>query len=164
MKKILLLGEGFIYYKCDKILYPKTMQFVTNPDYIISVQWSKLISNEQIKKVNGNAFNLHNADTQTYRGSHCIDWEIYNKEPKHAVTIHWMTDKVDLGPIAFQEWIPIDENDTPKSLWQKSVPVAVNLFSKLLNYIVEDKEIPKIEVDPKIGKFYKKGNKPDTRQ
>lgn len=180
MKNLIVLGKGEIYRECVKLADKKyenkidcyydpksNLEVLINnlvkPIWLISVQHSSIIPLWILQRFDHNAFNLHNADTQHYRGSHCIDWEIYNKEPKHAVTIHWMTEKVDLGPIVFAEWIPIERNDTPESLWKKSVPVAVKLFGKLLDYIVEGKEIPKIEVDPKIGKFYKKGDKPDTR-
>ena len=48
------------------------------------------------------SFNLHPGPLPEYAGLNAPSWAIYNGESQHAVTVHWMTETVDAGPVAYE--------------------------------------------------------------
>lgn len=56
--------------------------------------------------------NFHFGLLPQYRGADAIFWEIRNREPFGAVTVHQMESGLDTGPILLQRKVPIQETDT----------------------------------------------------
>jgi methionyl-tRNA formyltransferase len=56
--------------------------------------------------------NFHFGLLPQYRGADAIFWEIRNREPLGAVTVHRMEAGLDTGPIALQQMVPIRPGDT----------------------------------------------------
>lgn len=57
-------------------------------------------------------FNLHGGSLPRYRGPDPVFWQIKNREPFGAITIHRMTPKIDGGGIARAERVPLGPDDT----------------------------------------------------
>jgi len=56
--------------------------------------------------------NFHFGLLPQYRGADAIFWEIRNREPFGAVTVHKMEASLDTGPVAMQQTVPIKTTDT----------------------------------------------------
>ncbi len=56
--------------------------------------------------------NFHFGQLPQYRGADAIFWEIRNREPFGAVTVHRMESSLDTGPVAIQHSVPIRAADT----------------------------------------------------
>jgi methionyl-tRNA formyltransferase len=56
--------------------------------------------------------NFHFGLLPQYRGADAIFWEIRNREPYGAVTVHKMEASLDTGPVAIQQTVPIRPVDT----------------------------------------------------
>ncbi len=56
--------------------------------------------------------NFHFGLLPQYRGADAIFWEIRNREPFGAVTVHKMESGLDTGPILIQQKVPIQATDT----------------------------------------------------
>jgi methionyl-tRNA formyltransferase len=57
-------------------------------------------------------WNWHPGLLPSYRGPDPIFWQIRNREPFGGVTVHRMDAELDAGPIALQERILVDSDDT----------------------------------------------------
>lgn len=57
-------------------------------------------------------FNLHGGALPRYRGPDPVFWQIKNREPFGAITIHRMTPKIDGGGIAHTERVVLGPEDT----------------------------------------------------
>lgn len=57
-------------------------------------------------------FNLHGGTLPRYRGPDPVFWQIRNREPGGAITIHRMTSEIDTGGIAHTEAVPIGPEET----------------------------------------------------
>ena len=55
-----------------------------------------------------------------YRGVLPAFWVLANGESQTGVTVHYMSEKVDLGPIIAQERVPIRADDTVHTLVQRT--------------------------------------------
>jgi methionyl-tRNA formyltransferase len=89
------------------------------------------------------SFNLHPGPLPKYAGLNVPSWAIYHGEPTHGVTLHWMDEGIDTGPIAFAAELPIEDDDTGLTLNAKCVRAGLPLLHDLLHAAARD-AIPRI--------------------
>jgi methionyl-tRNA formyltransferase len=90
------------------------------------------------------SFNLHPGPLPAYAGLNAPSWAIYRREPRHAVTVHWMEPGIDTGAIAYESSFDIEPEETGLSLSLKCVREGLLLFDRLL----EDAEAGRIPKSP----------------
>ena len=134
------------------------------PDIIFSVFYFDIIPQKILKSVKKGATNLHfgylpNAKyhdkraQKTYRGRGILSFAILNDEKWQAVTFHYITEKVDLGPIIEYAWNRIGKKTTVWDLQKKSEEKAFKMFKKWLPKIVKAKKMVKT-LPPGNGKYH----------
>lgn len=123
---------------------------------IVSVQHNWILRDETLKLVKYSAFNLHLAKLPEYQGYNTFNYAILNKEEKYGVTIHWMTQQVDFGSVAYYREFSISKMDTAYSLYQKSVMLGEKLFEQLLVDMLADC-VPKTDMIGRVAFYPKKG-------
>ena len=111
-------------------------------EYLISVQHPWVLSSDILESVSGRAFNLHNARLPNYKGYNSIAHEILSGELYHTSTIHWISERVDEGDVAFEESIRFDESDTALSMYQKSLGTGLDVFKKFMQGL-DDNCVPR---------------------
>ena len=105
------------------------------------------------------SFNLHPGPLPEYAGLNCPSWAIYNDEPEHGVTLHWMTSGVDTGDIAYQGRFALGPKDTGLSVSARCVREGLPLIAKLLDDAAVGR-IPKIGQDLAMRRVYRKKDIP----
>jgi methionyl-tRNA formyltransferase len=104
------------------------------------------------------SFNLHPGPLPEYAGLNVPSWTIYRGEPWHGVTLHWMDEGIDTGPVAWQERFVIEPTDTGLSLSGKSVRRGVPLVLRLATLAAEDSHsIPREAQDLDRRAYYPAG-------
>lgn len=83
-------------------------------------------------------FNMHPGPLPEYAGLNAVSWAIYRGERRHAVTIHWMAPEIDTGPVAYDQAVEIDQEDTGLTLSAKCVRAGVPLLLELLDTAARD--------------------------
>ena len=101
--------------------------------------------------------NIHPALLPKYRGRFSTTHAIFNGETTHGVTIHWMDEGIDSGPIIMQEKFPITPDDTGKSVYDKFTAVGTRLFNEFLNTWLAEKQIVASPQDESQATYYPKG-------
>ena len=102
-------------------------------------------------------FNLHPGKLPEYSGLNPVSWSILNGEKNHYVTLHWITKKIDAGPIAYTKFFKIYKNDTAIKVFQNSVNLGLRLLHKLIKQTnIDSKKIPKIKQRLIKRKYYAK--------
>ncbi|HEX5766680.1 MAG TPA: formyltransferase family protein [Burkholderiales bacterium] len=84
------------------------------------------------------AYNLHPGPLPGCAGLNAPSWAIYRGEPRHGVTVHRMEAGIDTGPIAFQDWFPLEESDTGLSVALRCARRGVELVRKLVQILARD--------------------------
>lgn len=101
------------------------------------------------------SFNLHPGPLPAYAGLNGPSWAIYNGEPRHGVTVHWMTSEIDTGPIAYQQELETEEKDTGLTLSARCVRAGVPLLLRLLDVAAHaPATIPRLSQDSTRRRFY----------
>jgi methionyl-tRNA formyltransferase len=65
-----------------------------------------------------------------------VHWAIRNGDPEIGVTVHWMDEEFDTGPIIIQQGgIPVEDEIVPEQLWHRVECVAADLLGRALERI-----------------------------
>ena len=121
---------------------------------LISVLHPWLLSERVLKKINFNAFNLHNGDLPNYKGWNATGHAIINSEKYISTVIHKMAKLIDEGPVVSQKKIKIYKNTSAENLYIKVIKAASLNFKIFLKSLIKNKI--KLEKIQKGGKFYNK--------
>lgn len=128
-----------------------------NPEIIFCIGGTQLIPKEVLDIPKLGCLNIHPALLPKYRGRFSTAHAIANGEKYTGVTVHWMDEGIDSGPIILQRRFPIDQNDTAKSLYNKFTEVGLQLFKRFVKMWLSDKNIPSTPQDEKLASYYPKG-------
>jgi methionyl-tRNA formyltransferase len=130
----------------------------TDVDLLLNVHSLYLIHPSVLAAPKIGSFNLHPGPLPEYAGLNIPSWTIYRGEPRHGVTLHWMDEGIDTGPIAWQERFPIGADDTGLSLSGKSVRSGVPLVLRLAAVAAKDPHaIPREAQDLNRRAYYPAG-------
>ena len=115
-------------------------------DLIINIFSYEIIPSNIINIPQIGFFNLHPGKLPEYSGLNPVSWSIHNGETKHYVTLHWITKKIDGGPIVYSDCFRIYKKDTGIKVMQNSVKLGLYLLHKLIKQTNKDaNNIPKIK-------------------
>ena len=131
---------------------------ITNKfDWIICYGYHHIISNEVIKAVKNPIINLHISFLPFNRGCHPNYWSFKERTPK-GVTIHFIDEGIDTGPILIQKKIKFESFDTLNSSYLKLKKEIENLFCENFMRIIGGKIKPKKQIGK--GSFHLKSDLP----
>ncbi|MDD2905827.1 MAG: formyltransferase family protein [Sulfurimonas sp.] len=109
-----------------------------SPDYIISVYYRYILSDNILKIVNYKAINLHPSLLPKYRGTKSSVWAIINNEKYTGISFHYMNKNIDDGRLLFQKKLKILPEDTAFSLYHKLISLSIKYFSKVFKLLLND--------------------------
>lgn len=89
-------------------------------DLVCSVACPQIVREDLLNLPKKGCINIHGALLPKYRGRMPSFWVLAKGEEKTGVTIHYMSKKVDDGPIIIQKEVPILREDTLHSLVLRS--------------------------------------------
>ena len=92
--------------------------------------------------------NVHFSLLPKYRGAAPIQWALINGETETGVTLFWLDEGMDTGPVFLQKRIPIQPEDDAESLRNKLVDLGVLCLEEALGLI----EKGSIRRDPQAGR------------
>ena len=109
-------------YKPDKINDPAFYRLLQDleVDLAISVACPQIVRRELLDLPPKGVINIHGALLPKYRGKLPSFWVLANGEQVTGVSVHYMNERLDDGPIIVQREVPIDPEDTLHSLVLKS--------------------------------------------
>lgn len=105
-------------------------------DLVFSVLHDRIFKKIHIANSRYGIINLHTASLPKYRGSNTFFHAIANGEKEYQVTLHYVDEGIDSGPIIAARTIKIDVSDTGWNLYKKAQQVAYALFSQNISTII----------------------------
>ena len=98
------------------------------PHFIFSFYYRKLLDRDLLCAARRGALNLHGSLLPRYRGRCPVNWVLIHDECETGVTLHCMEEKPDRGDIVAQRAVPIADDDTARSVFDKLTDVAAALM------------------------------------
>ncbi len=134
-----------IYESIDDLL-------LQQPDIVFSINYWKKIDDQQISSVKGGIVNIHHSYKLKYRGRYSTSWAIINARKSncwvHGTTIHFVTGKLDEGPIIASRSCPIEKDDTAEILFKKVEKLAFQIFTENFERIINGNIKSFLDPDP----------------
>ena len=111
-------------------------------DIFVVAAFGQILSEEILNMPEYGCVNIHASLLPKYRGAAPIQWSIIDGEKETGVTIMQMDKGLDTGDILFQKKVPITEEETGASLFDKLAEAGAELIVEALAKIEKGEVIP----------------------
>lgn len=112
---------------------------VNKIDLIVLAGFMRILSPGFVKRYKGRIINIHPALLPSFKGAHAIEDAFKYGVKVTGVTVHFVDEEIDHGPIILQKSVDIEENDTLESLEKKIHKLEHKLYPQALRLYVEGK-------------------------
>ena len=106
-------------------------------DFIVLAGYMRILSPFFVRRFQHRILNIHPALLPFFKGAHAIQDAFECRAKVTGVTVHFVDQKIDHGPIILQESLPINPKDSLASLEKKIhalehriYPKAIDLFAR----------------------------------
>lgn len=108
-------------------------------DLIVLAGFMRLLSLEFVQRYKNRILNIHPALLPSFKGVHGIEDAFRYGVKVTGVTVHFVDEKMDHGPIVLQEAVKIKEDDTLESLEAKIHKIEHKIYPQAIKLFVEGK-------------------------
>ncbi len=108
-----------------------------HPDIIILAGFMRILTKEFTSKYLGKMLNIHPSLLPKFQGLHTHQRAIDAGEKIHGVSIHFVTDELDGGPIIAQRSIEVLDDDTAESLAKRVLTEEHKLFPEVISWFTK---------------------------
>jgi len=120
------------------------------PDLIVVTAYGKILPADLLNLPPLGVINVHASLLPKYRGAAPIQWAIINGEVETGVTIMQVDQGMDTGDILLQAPLPIGENDTSATLFDKLSHLGGQTLRTAIALVKEDK-LPPLPQDDSLA-------------
>lgn len=124
------------------------------PDVILVWSYSMILPPAVLEVPRLGCVNVHGGLLPNYRGGHVMHWAIINGESETGVTLHYMDEAVDRGPIIAQAHVPIAWEDDALTVRAKLRSAGMELLRTWWPAIAAG-TAPRIPQDHTQARYYR---------
>lgn len=110
-----------------------------NPDLVVLAGFMRILSPRLVDYFAGKMLNIHPALLPKYRGLHTHERALMNHETEHGVTVHFVTNDLDAGPIIAQAKVPVKPHDTPDTLADRVTYKEHKIYPQVVAWFAQGK-------------------------
>jgi methionyl-tRNA formyltransferase len=100
------------------------------PGIIIVWSYSMILPPPVLEVPPRGAVNVHGGPLPEYRGGHVAQWAIINGERDFGVTLHYLDEGIDTGPIIEARRFPLEDSDDAHSVRRKIQETGSDLLRR----------------------------------
>ncbi|AIM16824.1 MULTISPECIES: phosphoribosylglycinamide formyltransferase [Neobacillus] len=112
-----------------------------NIDLIVLAGYMRLIGPTLLKEYEGRIVNIHPSLLPDFPGKDAIGQALAAKAKWSGVTIHYVDEGMDTGPIIVRERVRIEENETRESLQKKIQEKEHKLYPSILQMLLTREDV-----------------------
>ncbi len=86
------------------------------PSLVVLAGFMRILSEGFVRHYAGRILNIHPSLLPAYRGTHTHERVLEAGETEHGVSVHFVTEELDGGPVVLQAVVPVAADDTRDSL------------------------------------------------
>ena len=110
-----------------------------NVELVVLAGFMRLLSPYFIKEYRNRIINIHPALLPSFKGPHGIKDAIDHGVKVTGVTVHFVDEDLDNGPIIFQRTVEIKEDDTEEALLERVHKKEHEVYPEAIKLLVEGK-------------------------
>jgi methionyl-tRNA formyltransferase len=102
------------------------------PDVFVVASFPKIIPAEILAAARLGAVNMHMSLLPRHRGPDPLFWTYWQDDPDAAVTIHWMSERIDAGDVIVQQAVPLERGMASRAAYMRLTELGVDLLTDAL--------------------------------
>jgi methionyl-tRNA formyltransferase len=110
-------------------------------DLAVVVAYGRLLKPKTLNAFKLGALNVHFSLLPKYRGAAPVQWSLVNGETKTGVTLFWLDEGMDTGPILLQKEMNVDPADDAGTLLEKLTKLGVTALDEALTQLAAGKVV-----------------------
>lgn len=121
----------------ENINHPDSLAKIASfkPDLLISIAGNQIFKKKLISLAPRGCLNLHTALLPKYRGLMPTFWVLKNDEPETGVSVFFVDEGIDSGPILVQKRVPIKKEETQRDLIIRTKKIGMDAIIEAINLI-----------------------------
>lgn len=109
------------------------------PDLVVLAGFMRILTDDFVRHYDGRMINIHPSLLPSYPGLHTHRRALADGVKVHGCTVHFVTPKLDHGPIIAQAAVPVLPGDTEDSLAQRVLRQEHRVYPLAVRWFVEDR-------------------------
>jgi len=109
------------------------------PDYIILAGFMRVLTDSFVSRFAGRIINIHPSLLPAFPGLHTHRQALHSGVRIHGATVHFVTPKLDHGPIIMQAAVPVLPGDDERSLASRVLAVEHQIYPQALQWLAADR-------------------------
>lgn len=109
------------------------------PDLIVLAGFMRILSPEFVNHYPGKILNIHPSLLPKYKGLNTHQRVLDAKDQEHGVSVHFVTDELDGGPLIAQMKVPVLKNDNAESLAERVHHAEHWLYPTVVEWFAEER-------------------------
>lgn len=106
-------------------------------DLVVLAGFMRILGQELVRKYQGRIINIHPALLPSFKGAQAIKDAFDYGVKVTGVTVHFVDERMDHGPIISQKALSVEETDTLKSLEEKIHKIEHRLYPEAIKLFAE---------------------------
>jgi len=107
------------------------------PDLIVLAGFMRILGSGFVQLYSGRMLNIHPSLLPKYQGLHTHQRALDAGDKEHGISIHFVTEELDGGPIVAQTKIDILTSDDEQSLAKRAQQLEYQLYPKVIGWFCE---------------------------
>ncbi len=106
-------------------------------DWVVLAGFMRILSPVFLAEFSGKVVNIHPALLPKYPGTHAIERAFEAGDQEVGVTVHFVDEGVDTGPIIMQEGFEVEPNETLDQLTERVHTLEHRIYPKAINKVLK---------------------------
>ena len=104
------------------------------PDLIVLAGFMRILTPKFVQTYQGRLINIHPSLLPKYQGLHTHQRAIDAGDTEHGVSVHFVTEELDGGPVILQAKVPVFPEDTAEDLAQRVHQQEHRIYPLVVNW------------------------------
>ncbi|MCT8230443.1 phosphoribosylglycinamide formyltransferase [Proteus terrae] len=109
------------------------------PDIVVLAGFMRILSPDFVTHYQHKLLNIHPSLLPKYPGLHTHCQVLANKDSFHGVTVHFVTEELDGGPMIIQARIPVLPDDTEQSLQARIQIEEYRIYPLAIGWLADER-------------------------
>ena len=109
------------------------------PDIVVLAGFMRILSPDFVTHYQHKLLNIHPSLLPKYPGLHTHRQVLANKDSFHGVTVHFVTEELDGGPMIIQARIPVLADDTEQSLQTRIQAEEYRIYPLAIGWLADER-------------------------
>lgn len=110
-----------------------------SPSLVVLAGFMRILSSGFVKHYSGKIINIHPSLLPDYRGTHTHQRVLDAGEEQHGVSVHFVTEELDGGPVIIQSVVAIEKDDNADSLAAKVAKQEHIIYPKAVSWFAHQR-------------------------